>query len=460
MPTASPMNNRVLIVDDNPTNLEVLFACLDAEGWEVVVAQSGASALQKVEHAPPNLILLDVMMPEMDGFETCLRLKRQVHTCDIPVIFLTALADTANKVKGLKLGAVDYITKPFERREIIVRVRHHLRLHQLNQSLIESNQRLAQEVCDRQASEADLAKTLQNLKQLQHQLIQTEKLSSLGTMVAGIAHEFNNPINFIQGNLKYLAKDMHEITEILSLYQQEYPEPSPALKSRVSQTDLPFILSDLPKMLRSMSTGTERLQAIVASLGTFANLNHSEYRTYHLHEALDSTLLLLENRLQKSHPPIIKVTKRYGDIPRLSCYPSQLNQVCLNILTNAIESIEASKTNANSDNNAELATIADPEITVETFQTGNNITIRISDNGPGIPAAIQPQIFDPFFTTKPVGINKGMGLTMSHQIITERHNGQLEVESSPESGTSITILLPIHAPQPPLHSTAIATTTA
>lgn len=237
MNLAAEQNPTVLIVDDNPANLSVLSDALDQAGLEVWVAKSGKVALERVKYALPNLILLDVMMPEMDGFETCRQLKASPQTKDIPIIFMTALSETASKVEGFQVGAVDYITKPFQQEEVLSRVKLHLKLHDLAEKLELKNALLEQKV-------AEVTQAYDELEKMQIKLIQNEKLSSLGQMIAGISHEINNPMNFIYGNIIYAGEYTQDILNLLHLYQEDYPQPTSRIQAIIETIDIDFVQND------------------------------------------------------------------------------------------------------------------------------------------------------------------------------------------------------------------------
>ncbi|MEM9907916.1 MAG: response regulator [Cyanobacteria bacterium P01_D01_bin.44] len=452
----------ILIVDDNPTNLEVLSESLIQEGFQVAVAIDGESALEQVNYHRPELILLDVMMPGINGFETCHRLKENPETYDIPVIFMTALSDTENKVKGLSLGAVDYITKPFQHEEVLARVRVHLKLQNLARTLLLQNQLLKSEIDRREQVEAklleandalenfnlqleqrvkdrtqDLSKALQELQQTQVKLIQQEKLSALGQLVAGIAHEINNPVNFIHGNIAHASEYTHDLLSLFGLYKRHYPDPDPEIQEEMDAIDVDFLSEDLPKLLSSMQVGTDRIRNIVLSLRIFSRLDEAEVKDVDIHEGIDSTLLILNSRLKgQSNRPIISVVKDYSNLPKVKCYPGQLNQVFMNILSNAIDALEEETDKPHSDD-------WQPEIRVQTELVRDaKVSIHIFDNGPGIPEALKEKIFDPFFTTKAVGKGTGLGMSISHEIVTEKHNGLLTCQSVAPQGTQFTITIP------------------
>ncbi|MGB3300255.1 MAG: response regulator [Phormidesmis sp.] len=440
------ITQSILIVDDNPTNLEVLSESLSEEGFQVAVAIDGESALEQVSYHRPSLILLDVMMPGIDGFETCLRLKENPDTRDIPVIFMTALSDSEQKVKGLSIGAIDYITKPFQYEEVMARVRVHLKiehltrtLQQQNQALDEANQQLERRV---EVRTQDLSAALKKVQQTQVELVQREKLSALGQLVAGIAHEINNPINFIHGNIEHASDYTRDLLELVNLYKQYCPDLPPEIQSKVDSIDLDFLLQDLPKLLHSMQVGTDRIRSIVLSLRIFSRLDEAEVKDVDLHEGIDSTLLILNSRL-KAQPnrADISVIREYGSLPMVKCYPGQLNQVFMNILSNAIDTLdeqyESSHTGENSDSSWP------PEIKICTeLSAPNKVSIHIFDNGTGMSELLREKIFDPFFTTKAVGKGTGLGMSISHEIITEKHHGTLSCCASPPRGTQFTVTIP------------------
>lgn len=281
----------------------------------------------------------------------------------------------------------------------------------------------------RQAEE--LAITLRNLQQTQAQLIQSEKMASLGQLVAGIAHEINNPVNFIHGNLTHVSNYIEDLIELVKLCQQEYAT-TPVIKEKIEALDLEFLITDLPKTLSSIKVGTERIRQLVLSLRNFSRLDEAESKQANIHEGIDSTLLILQHRLQrKGERQSIKVIKEYSQLPLIQCYPAQLNQVFMNLLSNAIDALEEGNT-------------PQPTIWIRTqIQQGNRAIISIADNGPGIPTAARARIFDPFFTTKPVGKGTGLGLAISYQIIVEKHGGVIECFSQPGEGTEFRIEIPI-----------------
>lgn len=283
-----------------------------------------------------------------------------------------------------------------------------------------------------------LAATLKELKKTQIQLIQTEKISSLGQLVAGIAHEINNPISFIHSNLPHLVEYIHDLIALIQLYQAIYPDNHEQLDSLIEEIELNYVIQDLPKLLKSMKVGSQRITTIVLSLNNFSRLGEADFKTADLTEGLESTLLLLSHRLKPSnHRPEIQLIKQYKPIPAITCLPEQLNQVFMNLLINAIDALDEHYEALN-----EITTV--PCITLSTCQVNDDhVQINITDNGPGIPTNARKRLFDPFFTTKPVGKGTGLGLSISYQIVTDTHKGHLKYFSEPGQGTTFEIIVPI-----------------
>jgi len=284
-----------------------------------------------------------------------------------------------------------------------------------------------------------LNETLQQLKQSQAQLVQSEKMASLGQLVAGVAHEINNPVSFVRGNLQPAQEYAQDVLRLLDLYRQHYPNPDPSIAKALDELDIEFIQTDFPNLLNSMKMGTQRIQSIVSSLRNFSRLDESDFKTADIHEGLENTLLILNHHLsaQPPHPPI-ELIKRYGELPLIHCFPSQLNQVFVNLLVNAIDAL---RHNAD-DSNREFFLQSNPTITLQTESVDNDVRITIADNGTGIPADVIGKLFDPFFTTKPIGKGTGLGLSICHQIITEKHGGSLKCRSTVGEGTAFIIQIP------------------
>ncbi|PSB21358.1 hypothetical protein C7B76_05255 [filamentous cyanobacterium CCP2] len=311
----------------------------------------------------------------------------------------------------------------------------------IDQAELYKQSRVTAEIAQMQAQQLENA--LQELQRTQAQMIQSEKMSSLGQLVAGVAHEINNPVNFIYGNLNHANEYTQDVLNLLKLYQKHYPDPDAEILAEAETIDLEFIMEDLPKLLSSMKVGADRIQKIVWSLRTFSRMDEAAFKAVNLHEGIDSTLMILQNRL-KARPerPAIEIIKEYGQLPLVECYAGQLNQVFMNILSNAIDAMEE----AIGEQGAALlnhSAVLPPQICIRTEVQNDRAVIHITDTGPGMPEAVRQRIFDPFFTTKPVGKGTGMGMSISYQIVTEKHGGTLQCISAPGKGTKFVIEIPI-----------------
>ena len=287
---------------------------------------------------------------------------------------------------------------------------------------------------------AQLAAALDELKNTHSQLVQSEKMSSLGLLIAGVAHEINNPVSFIHGNLAYLKDYIQDLFHLLELYQQHYPNPVAEIQQETAENELDFLAEDLPKIMSSMSVGVDRICQIVQSLRNFSRHDDSQMKPVNLHEGIDSTLLILNHRLKgNGEMPPIQIVKEYGNLPLVDCFAGPINQVFMNILSNGIDALDDLKIREDCQQMSENFR----QIIICTEVIDNFVEIKIADTGPGITEEVKQRIFDTFFTTKPVGKGTGMGLSISYQIIVERHKGELYCTSELGKGTEFVIKMPI-----------------
>ncbi len=425
----------VLVVDDQPIAAKSIRQLL-ASAPEMVIhyCQDPTLALATAVDVAPSVILQDLVMPDVDGLILVKFFRAHPTTRNTPIIMLSSKGDPEVKAAAFSMGANDYLVKLPDPIELIARLRYHaaayqnlLRRYEAEQTLAYSR-RLEKQV---EGRTAELKQALDTLKQAQAKLIHTEKMSSMGQLVAGIAHEVNNPINFIYGNLNYINGYVEDLLALIRAYQQQYPSPPPPVSEKLEELDLEFTSPDLLQSFNSLRTGAKRIRDLVLNLRNFSRFDEAAIKTVNLHEGIDSTLAMLAPDLEG-----IVVEKEYGDLPLVECYASQLNQVFMHLIRNALDVLNSP---------ADRTTDKSPLLHISTaIAPKNRVAVWIADNGPGILPEIQERIFDPFFTTKAVGKGTGLGLSISYQIVTGQHEGKLKCYSVPGQGAKFLIELPIH----------------
>ncbi len=382
----------------------------------VIFAGNGVEALKQLEaESPVDMVITDINMPEMDG----LTLLDKINAFDptLKTVVLSAYGDMKNIRTAMNRGAFDFLNKPIDFKDLEI--------------TIERAVSQVQQLRDNQ----------QRLQAAQTQLIQSEKMSALGQLVAGVAHEINNPLGYITGNIEIAEEYLQELLELLQLYQHNFPEAGGELAAKLKEIDLESLVNDAPFLISSMREGTDRIYQLSTSLRTFSRSDINYKVPFNIHDGIDSTLLILKYRLKaKPNRPTIEIIKEYGDLPVVACYPGQLNQVFMNILANGIDALDEL-----AEKMAQDEAEAPPSIiTIRTEVAENGwVAIRIKDNGPGMPEHVKERIFDYLFTTKPVGTGTGLGLSISYQIVVEKHGGKLSCNSTPGEGAEFVIEIPI-----------------
>lgn len=415
---------KILFVDDEPALARLIKTKyrrkVRAKELDLFFASNGIEALNTISHTikenPLDVVITDINMPEMTGL--VLLDKIQAMNWPLETIVLTAYGDMENIRSAMNRGAFDFLNKPidFDDLEITIqRALDHLKQIQENQ---------------------------QKLQHAQTRMIQSEKMSALGELVAGVAHEINNPVGFITGNIAIAEDYFTELIELLDLYEQQFPHPGAEIIEKMQEIDLRALKKDIPELVSSMREGTDRILSLSTSLRTFSRSDMFAKVPFNIHDGIDSTLRILKHRLKANDcRPDIHIIKKYADLPTVDCYPGQLNQVFMNILANAIDALDESSVGQPYE-----AILKNPKtITIRTKMNPENSTVLIGirDNGSGIPEKVKHHVFEYLFTTKPVGRGTGLGLSISHQIVVEKHSGQLTCVSEPGEGTEFIVEIPI-----------------
>ena len=414
------MNNlkgTILVVDDASVTLLLLTRILEAEGFQVHSTASGELALASVEAMLPELILLDINMPGMDGFEVCRRLKAEPRTADVPVIFLSADNETAAQLEGFLCGALDFVTKPFESEILLMRVRTHMELHRLRRQAKER-------VAELERTQVLLQAEMSARNKLQAQLLNQDKMASIGQLASGVAHEINNPLGFISSNLGTLEKYVVRIREYLEILDRNCGEALSRVAAERLRLKIDYIFEDSRQLLEESLDGVTRVKEIVQNLRSFSRVDQPVLSQADINQCLESAINITWNDINQA----AEVVRELGELPAINCYPQQINQVFLNLLRNATQALARRGA-----------------ITVRSWCDENNVFVSVADTGRGIPHEQLTRIFDPFFTTREIGKGTGLGLSISYDIIA-RHGGEITVDSQVGHGATFTIRLPVQGP--------------
>lgn len=404
--SSADITAKIAVVDDSELARDLLCELLSEQGHEVLGFSSGAAAFKSLVDAAPDLVLLDVDMPEMDGFEVCEQLKKLPQFVDVPVIFISSLTGTEDKVRAFQCGGVDYVTKPIEMAEVTARIGIHINLRRYQAQLTEKNQILTQ--------------AMSELKSAQSYLVQSEKMASLGQLVAGVAHEINNPVSVIYGNVHIMQRNMARLQRYVDCVHQEgLGQKQRQLRE---QLRIDHLLSDLEPLVLNTLEATERTRDIVADLRTFSSGNTSNKAQVNLVQAVDTA----SRWVIKGKSRRIELVRNIPDQLLVYGHLGQLTQVMINIFQNAVDA---------------TIDLSSPRIEIEAGENAHLLWLTIADNGSGIIESDLGVIFDPFFTTKPVGQGTGLGLSISYSIINE-HGGELGVGNRDEGGAIFRIELP------------------
>ena len=424
---------KIMIVDDDEsvhqaTQLALKNFVFDGKSLSIIHSFSGAQAQKLIaEHPDTSFILLDVVMETNDaGLKVVRYIREDLKNHLVQIVLRTGQPGDAPEESVIR----DYDINDYKLKVELTRQR-------LITTVI-SALRTYRNVVQLEEKTKDLAHTLKALQERETQLIQAEKMSSLGLLVAGIAHEINNPVNFIYGNLTYAHEYITSLIELIDLYKEVYPQPQSEIQAKIEEIELDYLIDDLGRILGSMKIGSVRISKIVESLRNFSHLDEAELKPVDIHSGIESTLLILQHRLNANEKhPEINIIKYYSELPLVNCYASALNQVFMNIINNAIDALRGVKTE-------DYGFSKELNITIKTFiNNAQNVVISIANNGHGMEKSVVNKIFDPFYTTKPVGSGTGLGLSISYSIIVEKHHGNLSCFSTPGNGTEFVIEIPV-----------------
>ncbi len=417
------MPARILVVnDDLPLEqlIEQKFSQnILAKEYEFIFARDGREALEKLqENSQFDLVLTDINLPDIDGVSWLDKLK-QIDR-NIQAVAVLNSGDTVNIRKAMNQGAFDFVTKPIDIED----------LEKIVKNSIESGKKIKE--------------NSNNLNQTKAQLLQNEKMASIGQVAAGVAHEINNPVGCIGGNITHVEGYIKDLLEHLELYQEKFPSPGDEIEEHAEEIDIEYLTEDLQKILGSIKGATERINQISNCLRIFARSDSTTKAAANLNECLDSTLLILKQRMKgKQGCPPIQIIKEYGKVPDVECYAGQINQVFLNIITNAIEALEEVTWNREVEKGAAKPPSPTIWIRSEVSEDKTGLVIRIKDNGPGMTSEVKDRAFEPLFTTKSLGKAAGLGLSLSKQIVEEKHGGKLTCVSEPGEGAEFAIAIPL-----------------
>ena len=439
---------KIMIVEDDPVSLALLTKALGKTEASIITAKTGTQAWEQFQKDHPRIVLSDWMLPELSGIELCHKIRESQAAAYTYIIIMTVNNRKEDVLAAFEAGADDYVAKPYDIRELHARMntgKRIIKLEDTHQALQQTLKKISSELIKKNVK---LENALNNLERTQAQMLQSEKMASIGQLAAGVAHEINNPTGFVSSNLKTLGDYQHDMNQLITDYQKlksalkglsenQLPAAIYDLVARVEATeqdvDIEYIQEDVDDLIGDCREGTERIKKIVEDLKHFAHPGEDKMKETDINTGIDSTLNVVYNELKYK----ATIVKEYGDVPIIYAYPQQLNQVFMNILVNAAQAIE--KTG---------------EIKIVTGTVDGKAEIRISDTGCGIAQENINKIFDPFFTTKDVGKGTGLGMNIAYNIVS-KHKGDIRVESTVGEGTTFIIQLPVGSlPDEENHSSA------